>query len=228
MKEGKVLSVLKKSLFIMLTAFLVFVFSTTGAKAASKNPGLTYKESSMWLEKGRQSSSLYPITYVKKGDRIIKAKSSNAKVATAEAAEAYDTGLPALRVVPKKVGNTKVTVVVKRGNKTYTSGMNVHVVKYKNPLKSFKIGNKEYAGKLGEHSNTSDYLSGKAKVSAVAKGDWKVTGLFTYNYNTKKGKNYKNGKTINLGKVTQVSVLVQNKKNPKIQLSVHVLANARN
>ena len=153
MKEGKVLSVLKKSLLIMLTAFLVFAFSSTGAKAASKNPGLLIKDSSMWLE-SRKTSSQYTLANVKKGDRLIKVKSSNKKVATAEAAESYDTGLPALRVTPKKVGNTKVTIVIKRGTKTYTSSMNVHVVKYKNPLKSFKIGSKEYASRLARPEST--------------------------------------------------------------------------
>ncbi len=228
MKEGKVLSVLKKSLFIMLTAVLVFAFSSTGAKAASKaaskTPGLIIKDSSMWLE-NRQISSVYSIANIKKKDKIVKVKSSNTKVATAEATTEYKTGLPALRVIPHKAGNTKITIVIKRGGKTYTSGMTVHVVNYNNPLKSFKIGSKEYADLLNETSNTSDSLSGKAKVKAVAKGEWKVTGLYTYDNRKGKGKSYKNGKNVNLDKATQVSVLIQNKKNKKIQLSVHVLLN---
>lgn len=76
-----------------------------------------------------------------------------------------------------KAGKTKVTCTVK-GVKLSTT---LTVKKYTSPLKSFKVGNKDYTAK---YKNSDKYYQTKdvknQKVSIAVKSGWQITGLHIY------------------------------------------------
>ena len=76
---------------------------------------------------------------------IVSFKSSNQKVVKAwiEKDKYWGGIYPRLKL--NKPGTTKLTLTYKSGTKQYKYTVNVQVIKYQNPFKTFKIGNKNYA-----------------------------------------------------------------------------------
>ena len=129
---------------------------------------------------------------------ITKASSSNKKVATVRANHYGDHYT--LGVTIKKTGTTKITYYFGGQKKTvkYT------VKKYTNPVKTFKVGSKNYASLFAPKAlkwgseyamglSTAKSFSGKVNIKA-AKG-WKINKIWYYK-NNKKLTFIKNGKKV--------------------------------
>lgn len=139
---------------------------------------------------------------------VVSFKSSNKKVLKAWIAkdeEGYSKigGWPCVKL--RKPGKAKVTLTYKSGGKVYKYVVNVQVIKYQNPIKVFKIGNKNYA-----------YVYNKVNARGVAvdKNGMRMPvlkkGTYKYKLQTKKDfsiakaenenrKNIKNAKKIKIG-----------------------------
>ena len=81
--------------------------------------------------------------------------------------------------IAKKAGTAKITMKGKKGNKAKKYKCTVKVVKYKNPVKKFKIGKKDYTSKLNKPVYQDAWAAmkvkkGKAKISIKPKNGWKV------------------------------------------------------
>ena len=113
------------------------------------------------------------------GKKISAAKSSNKKVATVKV-KTYDNGMTSLLVTKKKAGTTKITYKLDGKKKT----VKLKVVKWKNPVKTFKVGSKNYASKFkksaGSHAASS--VAGKT-VKVEAASGWKVKRIVAYTNN---------------------------------------------
>lgn len=79
--------------------------------------------------------------------KVLSFKSSNTKVIKAWTEKSESTVdkrvYPMLKL--KKPGTAKLTLTYKSGSKKYKYTVKVQVIKYQNPLKTFKIGKKNYA-----------------------------------------------------------------------------------
>jgi hypothetical protein len=220
MKEGKVLKHVTKALLICAAMVMMLSFGTLGAKAADNDPRLPVKSTTLWVMKKNPSFS-YPIQNMKSGDVLVSVKSSNSKKLTANKAKINGSQCAVLN--PKKTGVVKVTATIKRGKKTFKSTMKVTLLKYKNPVASFKIGKREISDNFNDRFDTYNLsLKGKQKVSIVSTSEWEVVKIFTYN---KKGKRkfYKNNSKIQLTNVTQLSVSLVNKKDSNLTMFIHVV-----
>ncbi|MCR5656825.1 MAG: hypothetical protein K6G06_05115 [Butyrivibrio sp.] len=220
--EKKFFGVVKKSLFMMFAAALILVFSSASAKAEEGVPGFSGKYSSTWLTK-TPYTTYYSISNYQKGDKIVSVKSSNPGVATVKKGKLIGINKPAIVMTPKKAGKTKLTCVVKRGGKKYTTSTTLLVVNYKNPLKSFKLDGKEYASKLKNNNTYYTKLSGQKTVTVTATKDWVVAGFYRYPADSNFSQFHKSGDTIDLNGATQLSVSLHSKKNKNLFLSVHLL-----
>lgn len=224
MKGRKVLRVTLSAAFMLCAAFALLVFSPIASKAAGK-PGF-YNSTSTLLLYDNGGPTYYNIKNLEDGDKVVKATSSNKKIATVTVKKFTLAGKtnPSVVVKPKKAGTTTITCVIRRDGKNYKSKMKVTVVNYSNPLKSFKYNGKEYVEKFNE--KPSYYYGKKApkkgKISVKANSEWSIVQIFTYSRNTGKGKNWKNNKTVNPKGATQLSVMVRNKKNKDITMTLHL------
>lgn len=222
MRERKSLKVITRAALMLCAAFALLVFSPIVSKAEG-NPGFYSKESTLLLYKG-SGANYYSLSNIKDGDKI-SASSSNKDIATARVQKYTAAGrsFQSVVITPKKVGTTTVTCTVKRGGKSFKSTMKVTVIKYKNPLKSFKYAGTEYAKQLNERpSYYIKKMKKEGKVSVTANSEWKIVQIFTYSNKTGKGKDWKNNKNVSTKGMTQLSVRVQNKKNKNLYITVHL------
>lgn len=122
--------------------------------------------------------------------KVTKAKSSNKKVISVEQHN-YD-GFHYVRITCKKAG--KATVSYKFKGKKHK--VEFTVIKYKNPLKTFKVGKRNYTSlfKKGLYTTTEQGISGKLKLKA-AKG-WKISKVQAWTGDSYKLKKVKIGKKL--------------------------------
>ena len=143
--------------------------------------------------------------------KITKLKSSNTKVLTVKKIDNYS----GIMITPKKAGKSTITFKATKGSKTYSYKCVVKVMKYENPVKTLKIGSKNYASKFSK----MDYidLDGKknyeGKLSIKTNKNWKVTYILIYDAKTDKVKEYKNNKKIKLKKNQSLYIYFTNTKN---------------
>lgn len=134
----------KWSAALCLTVFtLVAMFGVITAEAAAV-PALDVSESTIYLTKSYRSGIGWPIKNVSNTSQIKILKNSNKKVATVSAKKIKDFGVT-LYFKPKKAGKTTVTFNAKYGKKTQKLKFKLTVKNYKNPVSSFKLGDKNYA-----------------------------------------------------------------------------------
>ena len=134
---------------------------------------------------------------------ITKVKSSNKKVVAVTQSGEFKA---MFQMQFKKAGKAKVTFKYK--GKSYT--MNVVVAKYTNPVKTYKIGSKNYASKF---KKSPFYFAGgkvlKGKVTVKAATGWKFKHFEYYkNGKLKTAKSYKLS-----GNEGQVTAVLQHKKS---------------
>lgn len=65
-------------------------------------------------------------------------------------------GTVGVNIAPKRIGEIKITVSVQQNGEEYSKDYNLTVYKYTNPIKTFKIDKKEYAGKFNKWSAITD------------------------------------------------------------------------
>lgn len=143
--------------------------------------------------------------------KISAVKSSNKKVATASLMKVKG-GRTYIKITMKKPGKTKITYKLAGKKKTTT----LKLVKWKKPVKSFKIGSTNYASKFNKFSTylgVSD-LGGKTLKIKPARG-WKVAKI-QYLVGEGKLKKIKNGKKLPSG-TTDVNVTLMNKKTKAVE-----------
>ncbi len=214
MKKSTVTKNLKRILASMIAAVFILALCPVTSYAASKAPTLRDAKSTIyfWVTDNDNSNLILYLDNIKKGDKLISARSSNTKVATVQpkiftqkiTKENY------VRLTRKAKGSTKITLKIKRQNKTYTTSQNVKYLKYSNPVKSFTIGNKDYAKLLNKNFNSTIKTSGKKKVTVKGMNGWKVLWLHTYNYDTGKSVyGIKNGSTISMSKNLQIGARLE-------------------
>jgi hypothetical protein len=214
MKKSTVTKNLKRILASMIAAAFILALCPVTSYAASKAPTLRDAKRTIYffVTANDNAARVLYLDNIKNGDKLISAKSSNKKAATVDQKinNVKSTKENYIRLNKISPGNTKITVKIKRQNKTYTSSQNVKFLKYSNPVKSFKIGNKDYAKLLNKNFNSSIKTSEKKKVTVKGQNGWKVLWLHTYNYkNNKAVYGIKNGSTISMNKDTQVGARLE-------------------
>lgn len=168
--------------------------------------------------KGTQHVFYYPkdrdcnvveVGYSQDTDKACKVKSSNPKVASAKAIHKGTM----LRIMFKKAGTAKVSYVYK--GKKHT--VKYVVAKYVNPVKSFKVGGKEFKGQFqaGEFGSAPYTASGKLSVKA-AKG-WKLlkmeSDMWSKSLESIKTKAVKNGYRASDDRDLAIRATLKNKKS---------------
>lgn len=197
---------------IFLMAFLLAAFWQTGALAA--NPLAQMPKTSKVVKSAQVGTGCDFFTPVYSKDFVMKAVSSNKKVATVKVynfgneEEGYSKGY---LVKFKGYGTTNIKVTVKINGKTYKKTCKYTYYKYKNPFSTFKIGNKNFTSTMNkkyEFYTTKAKLSGK--LSYKLKSGYKIMYIYARlsDYTMKK---MKNGKKLPAD-TTSLWMSVQNKK----------------
>ena len=152
-----------------------------------------------------------------KGKFSIKAVSSNPKVASVKTYVYKDYMDPSKKagsyeVLKKNYGTTKIKVTVKLGGKSYKKTCKYTSKRYVSPIKSLKVGKKEYRKQLEENYSVKDggkYLKGKVRFKL--KSGYKIIGATAYT-DSFKSTAITNGKKLP-GKTTRLAVVTKNKKD---------------
>ena len=193
----------------VLVAMLCLMMGARTAYAGGANDITTFKGKTtvVFLQKNQ----MLAYSDMKSGKKLTSAKSSNKKVATIKAMKA-DGGYTYLLLTMKKAGTTKITYKLAGKKKTVT----LKVVKWKKPVKSFKIGSTNYASKYKKSSffQTKTDIGGQTVKVKAARG-WKVKKI-SYYAGGDSLKKIKNGKKLPSG-TTYVCVDLKNKKTNAVE-----------
>lgn len=201
-----------KKIALVFTMLMMLLAMAVSVNAASKTPKLCgTKNRYYFTAKDQKIYNKLPLYYVQKGEKIVKIKSSNTKVATISDGKYNDK--KAVMLTAKKYGKTTVTVWVKKGKKVYKLNRTITFHK-SNPFKTVKIGNsKNFAASMnGFHGDFNvsdnfaipgwDELKGKLKIE-MNKG-WKLNSIvmakkiYDGNHDKLKYSKIKNGANITL------------------------------
>lgn len=159
------------------------------------------------------------------GDKLTikNMKSSNKSVVTASAVK--EGTLTYIDFKIKKAGSSVLTFKVKIGNKTFSYKTKVNVRKYTNPLKTCKIGSRNFIPTFNMYNSceVGKKMSGKFKLAL--KSGWKLVSIQTYNSET--GGNFKSyikvPSKITLKKNELLKITVRNTK-AKYEMDLQILA----
>jgi len=203
----------------MLAVMLLFI-SPEKVNAETVFP--TFEEELQLLHyPGQDKTCLNDGTYIlPRNSSFSNVKSSNSKVAEFWG-EKDKYGNVTLEYHVKKAGTTTFTFTIKIGNEKRDYKMDVSVSTYKNPVKTFKVGKKNYAKNFKKISSMAidNKISGKIQIKPT-KG-WKIVTikkatLGKYDFKFRK---LKNGKKYTFEPFSQLIVICQNKKT-KVKESV--------
>ena len=187
----------KWSAALCLTVFtLVAMFGVITAEAAAV-PALDVSESTIFLTKSYRSGVGFRIKNVSNTSQIKILKNSNKKVATVSAKKIKDFGVT-LYFKPKKAGKTTVTFNAKYGN-------------YKNPVSSFKLGDKNYAS----HYKKDTFYAiknpkKKLKLNVKLKNGWVLEDIGCLD-KKKKYTNIENNTVVDTKNLTYIGVNAKDK-----------------
>lgn len=177
------------ALFVAVMALCFFPAKKVSAMETSlpKQSGKTI--CCMMIDKKGTKCSIYAGELRKlphgKNMTVLSFKSSNEKVikAWAEKGEYDDNWVyPILKL--KKPGTAKLTLTYKSGTKKYKYTVNVKVIKYQNPFKTFKIGNKNYASVF----NKVNIWGATLKMPTLKNGNYKFELKANKNFSIKTAK----------------------------------------
>ena len=160
---------------------------------------------------------------VSKTSDVTKLKSSKKSVATVTKFEYMGTAYVSIH--PKKAGTTIVTFNVKYKNKTIKAKTTVVIKKYVNPLKTLKIGSKNYASKFKKTRFVSLKKALKGKLSIILKSGYQISSISTYNSKNGSGyKTLKNNKTIKIPKnyVLCLEILPDNAPEDEVPMELEI------
>ena len=165
--------VLKKIVTVNLSlcmAFTCMFLPQTAIANAEVDTDIIKYEIKITVTRYSQSEKGFDSYYIDMGNRgkgadRITATSSKKSVVKVKC---YNDPEDALSVVieARKPGTSKLVIKIKRNGKVKKYKCTVKVIKYKNPIKSFKIGKKNYAKRFKKSPfATIAPVTGKAKVS---------------------------------------------------------------
>ena len=191
----------------LLGAFALSLAAPAPAQAATIKPN---KSETVKVSHTSLKYYLVPTNqlYINGKKKFKNVKNSNTKVAKVEVTQDGK----ALNITTKKPGKTKITY--KYGGKTYKKKL--VVVKYANPVKSFKIGKKNYVSKFKKYGWFACSHDVSGLVSVKAKRGWTLKKIVITNiddYSTKKVANNKYTMTGGYN----ISAFLKNKKTGLVQ-----------
>jgi hypothetical protein len=140
----------------------------------------------------------------------VTVSSSNTSVCNAQYVYLESSGKNVIRLEFNNTGKATIKVTYKYKGKKYKSRARIKVVNYKNPLKSFKIGGKEYKTIFDAENSQLSYscpfgyakVSGKKTIVGKLKSGYKFyRGYYQMKKNSKLVFNYSPKKKANLSKV---------------------------
>lgn len=224
---------MKKLLTKILSIALVFVMimclvPPVEASAASKKPYFPPSISMSYYPKaGKSANRISWGISDENGDdlvgKITNLKSSNKKVVTVY----KSTWGLGIAMEAKKAGTTTITFNTKIGTKTYSHRCKITVTNYQSPIKTLKIGKKNYASQLSDinYIDLDGVKNLKGKLSVAMNKNWKINNMYIWDSKTDKSKKAKNNKSIELKKNQSLWISCYNKKTSEyidIQLSNYV------
>ena len=228
MKE-KAMNVMKKFwgsfLLCLMAAVLLPGFTS---EAASKKP-VCAKSQTVYIYDTKYSQMADTVysgyIYIKNLDskaKITNIKSSNKKIRAYYVNNSFQK-MNALSIEPANVTSTnrvksgekaKITFTVKQNGKSYKLSCRLTFKKAPSPVKTLKIGNKNYASAFKGKSDKTIKISGsKVKISMKAASGFKI-GKIQASYSNGKTKKIKNGSKISTKNLTGISVYYSVKKKP--------------
>ncbi len=172
----------------MLFTTELFVPQNTTEVQAASTPRFTDKSYVVTYQPGEYFTRYYTLLSIvgcNRATEIKNVKSSNTSVCRLQVKQGY------LRAFYYKTGTATITCKVK-GKKISTK---LIVKKYASPVKSFKIGRKEFASKFKATANHEYFHTDKIKkqkLNIVMNKNWVMTGIYTSLNGTSKS-NYRLG-----------------------------------
>lgn len=208
-KVGREMKRIRSSLlFFMMICFLLIPRTTNAAefhlpyaKSTTVYLGGAYNPGAIWytMDLGKLSKNAVSVT----------AASSNAGVMDVLL---RDGVVDYVLLGAKEIGKSTVTVkITYQDGKTKTYKTKVKVAKYVNPVKTFKIGSKDYAKNFGTYrqSQFTVFPSKKAKVTVKLSSEWKIKDISfnhrQYTYLSPNMVKVKNGKYFDFSKYVKAS-----------------------
>lgn len=152
---------MKKYVMTIVMVLSVMMMAATAGAVAKPQLNQYGNGSYYYTQKNQKKYNRLPIYIIRKGDRVLKAKSSNPRVASVSIGKYY--GQKAVMLKAKKAGKTKISVNVRRGKKTYKLSRTITFLK-SDAFKTVRIGNsKNLANMLnGYHAKSSNMIKTKA------------------------------------------------------------------
>ena len=209
---------MKKRLTKMLSAMLVLVMvmclvPPVEAAAATKKPKFPGGIDFHYYAKDKPLNTEQWVLGEKGTNyKVTNLTSSDKKIVTVS--KIYDQEYTCIKFKVKKAGKAKVSFKVKAGSKTYSYECDVSVSKYSNPIKTLKIGTKNYASKFTKNNyydlGENKKVTGKLAIKTNA--NWKIKYLYIWDYNKNKEIKVKNNKNITLKKNQSLMVSCYNSK----------------
>ncbi len=166
--------------------------------------------------------SMYNSTWYSFGEegdtiKFTNLKSSNRKVVTVSTRKAGKQYFIIFNI--KKVGKATVSFNAKCNGHTYSYMTNVRVWKYKNPVKTLKIGKKSFASRFNNFPNyeyKGKKLSGKIKLTL--NNGWKLVSVNIYSTTSSSSKKYSSlPSSVSIKKNQTLEICVKNMKNGYLQ-----------
>ena len=142
--------------------------------------------------------------------RITDVTSSNTKtgVIVTENDESYDN----VYLKIKNTGHTNLSYKITRNGSTDTYKIQLHVIRYKNPFQTLKVGKCNYKPQF----NNSDYstlMMGKGKVQVKVKNGWQLKSVKVMTIGKKGWRNLKKGEAVDIAKKNNLQITVKNRKD---------------
>lgn len=162
--------------------------------------------------KDKWSNVIYaPVYYNGIPLKVLSVKSSNKKVISVSISEDRSEVIQRVR----KPGRANLVIKAKSKNRTYKIKQTLVVRKYKNPVKTFKVGKKDYASVFKNRMVHS--IKGKAaikgKLSIVPQKGWEISEIVLDNFKNQVYRSIRNNRNINLKRgQNSLSVCFQNKQ----------------
>ncbi len=159
--------------FVVALALTMLISGTASAPAYAAEPSF-WEGSYTFMYTPEWDSFGLVVTNLDKKAKVT-VSSANPKVATVE----WDKENSTAWVHSKRVGTAKIVVKVKQGGKTYKKVTTMKWTKYSNPVKSIKIGTKQYPAKYFNKNTSASMkkISGNKKVTVKLKKGYKMNSL---------------------------------------------------
>ncbi len=159
--------------FVMAVAMTMFISGVAGTQVQAAEP-IFWEDSYTFMFSPEWDSFGLVIQNLDKNAKVT-VSTANKKIAVPE----WDKEEQTVWVHGKRVGSVAITVNVKQGGKTYTKVTQMRWTKYKNPVKSIKIGTKKYPAKFFDKNTSASMkkVAGSKKVTVKLKAGYKINSL---------------------------------------------------